>query len=1248
MASHIDRLLRRTLFPVVLLLSLLSLLVGGPAAAAAQGWRSPWRVFTSADGLASDTVTAIYQTPDGALWFGTMQGLNRYDGMWDTFTMADGLAHNEVTAISQDREGALWVGTRGGLSWYDGEWRTPPDGLAGRDISAIERFEDGSLWVSTLDGGIGYLSDGGWAAYTAADGLPCDCTTAVAQGPQGDIWVGTQLGLTHYDGQRWRTYTTSDGLVDDVVTDILAAEDGTVWVGTLGGLSHLSPGGDGAVGNSWQTFLPKDGLPGEHITALLQDSEGLLVVGTTRGVSLYDGQRWNTWTQRDGLPSGEVRAILEDSDGGLWFGTNGGVSHWDLAWRTYPFPEEGYDDSAMLYDISALMQATDGALWIATLGGGVVRYLDGRWDTYTAADGLADDNVYALAEDSHGALWFGTAGGISHHVAGTWETYTTESGLPTDVILSVEAAADGALWFGTAGEGVVRYRSDEGWRTFTETHGLGDNFVRAICEAPDGVLWLGTSKGVSRFDGHSWQLFTSDSAEGGLPGNEVRHVWCAEDGSQWFATNQGAARHGGSSWQSYDRTDGLPSSSTTAIWTEGQEVWIGTSGGLWRYDGRAWQAYTPQHGLTSSHVLSILRSAPNTWWIGTAGGGLVRFQPQRTPPWVKVEGINELAPTTSRLVLPAEERSVAISFVGGSIHSASESLSYIHKLEGYSEDWTHGRDRFALYHDLPLGTYTFWVVARDAYLNYSEPYSVAITIGSAPVQSFESSAGQGGPEPLSATPTLAPPAAVPSATPTVLVPGSRPSGLTPTFSALVLGSSAPVPTVAATASGPSPPTPTTPMLALRPSTPAATEPEPVSESSIPEEGLPWRYGLLGLPLVAVTAIGYWGYGQWRARQAVRRDFNPYICGPPVYDESMFFGRDDLLGELLQIVHNNNVIIYGERRIGKTTLLYQLGQRLKKLEDPDYAFFPAFVNLQGIPQDRLFLLLAQGVAQDLEDKVGSLALICRSGGRGDAISSAPGLDWRPVKTDYSNLDFQEDLGTIVEALQRTTTKEARLILLLDEADVISTHDQIVQEQLRGVLMSSLARKVKVVLAGTYISKEWHLQSSPWYNLFSREIMLPPLDEGGIKRLIQRPVQGVYRYDQEAVRRIIAYSDRRPFEAQRLCLHAVKEAVAKKKRHVSASEVEAALTSSLEERTSEFEHLWEAMSTDGQRALQVLVRSRSATAPGQEQSFRREKMLPRLPLSDADRELLVRGGVLYRYDKTEHLLSSFQEWVRGECE
>jgi len=1158
MVGQVHNLLRKGFCLITLLLCLLGLLSGGAGVAAAQGWRSPWRTFTTADGLASDTVTAIYQTQDGTLWFGTMQGVSRYNGEWETYTTADGLAHNEATAIFQDQGGIVWVGTRGGLSLYDGQWLilTPSDGLAGRDVSTISQLEDGALWFGTLDGGISRLQAGEWHTFTMADDLPSDRITAVAQGRRGDIWVGTPLGLAHYDRHEWRTYSTAEGLPDNMVTAILAAEDGTIWVGTLRGLSRFRPD---AGGTSWQTFFPEDGLAGEHVTALLQDSEGTLWVGTTEGVSLYDGQQWRTWTQKDGLASSDVRAIYEDSDGGLWFGTSAGVSYCDLTWRLYFLPPEGEGESTALHDVSALAQSRDGALWIATLGGGVVRYQGGHWHIYTSAQGLADDNVFALAEDPHGALWFGTAGGVSRYLAGTWETYTTAAGLPTNVVLSVEAAGDGTLWFGTAGGGVVRYRPEEGegWRTFTQRDGLADNYVRAICEAQDGALWLGTSKGVNRFDGHSWQLFTSQSTDGGLPGDEVRDIWCASDGSLWFATNQGAACYDGSSWRSYEREDGLPSSSVNTIWKEKEDIWFGTSGGLCRYDGHTWQVYTPHHGLPSSHILSVLYSAPDTWWIGTTGGGLVRYRPERTPPWARVVSINDHPVLTHTLILPAEERNVVISFVGGDIHTGSEQLLYMHKLEDVGEDWAHGRDRFALYHDLAPGTYTLWLMARDEDFNYSKPYSVAITI---------------------------------------------------------------------------------------PPRPIAPAPAPVPSPY--RSGLPWRYTWLGLPLLAVLGISYWGYGQWRARQAVRRGFNPYICGPPIHDEGMFFGREDILREILQIIHNNNIIIYGERRIGKTTLLYQLARRLKKLEDPDYAFFPAFINLQGIPQDRLFLLLAQSVAQEVEDEVGSLGLVCRSRGREGASPSPPGLDWRPPRTGYNNFDFQEDLAVIMQALQATTSKDARLILLVDEADVISTYDHTVQEQLRGALMSSVARQVKVVLAGTYISKEWHLQSSPWYNLFSREIMLLPFDVEEVKRLIQQPVQGIYRYDQEAIRRIIAYSDRKPFEAQKLCLHAVRETLGRKRRHITTSEVEGALKSALEERASEFQQLWEAMSPDGQRALQVLVKSLPGAAPGQAQGGRREQTLPRLPLSDEDRELLMEGGVLYRYQKREHLLTSFQEWIRRE--
>jgi len=1223
MTRQLCNMMRSSLRVLMLPFCVLALLMGIAEGALAQGWRCPWRTFTTADGLASDTVTAIYQSRDGALWFGTTQGLSRYDGEWKTYTTADGLVHDEVTAVFQDREGDVWVGTRGGVSRYsDEEWVSwnLSNGLTGQDVSALVQFDDGTVWVGTLDGGISFWRDGEWQVFLPSGGdglglheLPGDCITAVAQGPQGDLWLGTPEGLVHYDGNEWETYTAAEGLPGNMITAILVAKDGTIWVGTLDGLGRLEAGND-----AWRMFLLEDGLAGEHITALVEDSEGLLWVGTTEGVSLYDGQQWHTWTQQDGLASDEVRAVYEDRDGGLWFGTNAGVSYCDVAWRLYTLPQIGGGEGTAQYDITSLARSGDGTLWISTLGGGVIQYRTGRWDIFTSADGLADDHVFAVAEDHQGALWFGTAGGVSRYMAGEWETFTEAIGLPTEVVLSVGVASDGSYWFGTAGGGVVHYVPGVGSQVFTQADGLADDYVRAIAEAGDGAMWFGTSKGASRFDGHSWQTFTSQSTTGGLPGDEVRYIWAARDGPLWLATDRGAACYDGGTWRSYGREDGLPASSVNVIWTEGQAIWLGTTAGLWRHDGRTWQVYTPHHGLPSSHILSILQAAPDTWWIGTIGGGLVRYRPERTRPWGRVVSINDQPVLTSTVALAAGGGSMVASFAGGDVRTSPEQLLYMYKLEGVGEGWEYGRDRFALYHDLVPGDYTLWLMVRDVDFNYSEPYSVVVSI----------------------PPRVA-------GAPQDMSEGVKSASV----------SSMPMPT--ATAQDISLPTPVvepspTKARVLASRLGAVVTPEPTAVRSVAIASAPkgkgnpsWRYGLVGLPVLAIVGVGYWSYSQWRSRRALVRDFNPYICGPPIHDERMFFGREDILREILQIIHNNNIIIYGERRIGKTTLLYQLGQRLKKLEDPGYAFFPIFVNLQGIPQDSLFLLLGQSVAQQVEDEVGALGLICSSRGREEGpLFSPASSSWQGSGATYSNFDLQEDLTVVVEALQKTTSKAVRLILLVDEADVINTYDQTIQEQLRGMLMGSLAPHIKMVIAGTYISKEWHLQSSPWYNLFSREIMLPPFDEKEVKKLIQQPVEGVYRYEREAIERIVAYSDRKPFETQQLCLHAVREALARKKRCVTTEEVEVALQSSLEERSLEFAQLWEALSSDGRRALRVLMKSMLRTQSGQAEGDSR-KALSRLPLSDEDRRLLLEGGVLYRYEKRERLLTPFQEWIRREA-
>ncbi|HHH41425.1 MAG TPA: hypothetical protein ENK56_05415, partial [Chloroflexi bacterium] len=130
---------------------------------------------------------------------------------------------------------------------------------------------------------------GEWHTFTAQDGLAANTITAIAQAPDGSLWVGTPRGVSRYDGQAWETFTeasTDGGLPDDRVLTLLAGRDGSLWLGTeTGGLARYDP-----AGAHWRTYTRADGLAGDQVLALLEDDQGRLWVGTDAGLSRFDGQ----------------------------------------------------------------------------------------------------------------------------------------------------------------------------------------------------------------------------------------------------------------------------------------------------------------------------------------------------------------------------------------------------------------------------------------------------------------------------------------------------------------------------------------------------------------------------------------------------------------------------------------------------------------------------------------------------------------------------------------------------------------------------------------------------------------------------------------------------------------------------------------------------------------------------------------------------------------------------------------------
>ena len=221
--------------------------VGTNGAGVAQQGEGQTRWFSTKQGLAGDVVLAIAQTPDRAMWFGTFgQGLSRWDGQtWQTFTTGQGLGSNQIQALFVDASGRLWAGTQGGVSVLEnGVWRTytTSDGLAANDIRGITQAADGSMWFATWGNGVSRLQDGAWTSFSTSDGLPAAGVEAIwaeKQGPR--VWFGTAAGLGVYDGRTWQRYPLANGAVSQQIHALAPGPDGSIYLGTDAGVLRFRP-----------------------------------------------------------------------------------------------------------------------------------------------------------------------------------------------------------------------------------------------------------------------------------------------------------------------------------------------------------------------------------------------------------------------------------------------------------------------------------------------------------------------------------------------------------------------------------------------------------------------------------------------------------------------------------------------------------------------------------------------------------------------------------------------------------------------------------------------------------------------------------------------------------------------------------------------------------------------------------------------------------------------------------------------
>ncbi|WP_185970780.1 ligand-binding sensor domain-containing diguanylate cyclase [Pseudoluteimonas lycopersici] len=691
-------------------------------------FRETW---TTRQGLPHNQVNSIAQTPDGYLWFGTWEGLVRYDGLeFHVFDRRNtpALKDNGIRSVRTMPDGTIVIGTsRGGVSVKRGDqWRhwSMADGLAQDEIMDAVYDRAGRLWVATENSGISVVRAPGQAVhYDSRNGLPSDVVYSLFEDRDGSMWVATAAGIAHFaEGRKPERFGAGSGLPEAPAFHLLQDAKGELYVGTERGLYRR----DGARFVPVSPLLPQDGVP-----SMALDAAGNLWIGTVNngllrlaksGVDHFSSQR--------GLPNNRVAALMVDSEGSIWAGTNGGL----LRLSDAPFSTWNGDQGLSDDYVRALAEGRDGSLWIGT-SRGLNRIRDGKVEaSYTSADGLPSDSILSLLEDHDGSLWAGTytAGLLRLRDGKVVAHYDNAGGMPgSNQVRALEQAPDGTLWIGTT-RGLVRMRNGA-YRLFGAKDGLPREFIMALHLARDGSLWVGTANGSARIVGERVQPIDASSV------SEAQDVFGFHedaDGTIWMASDRGLLRYRDGKLQALGLAQGLPIDTLFAVVDDGiGGLWLTSNRGVMRVrrsdaeavlDGRA-KTLSPDHfseadGLASAQCNggagpSALLDRRGDLWVATAGGAAV-LDPtalgnyhRHVPPVVVEQVLANDAPVPSGgpLRLPAGTSKLEFHYASPSFRMP-RFLRYRYKLEGVDRGWIdRGNQRVAQYTNLGPGRYRFLI-----------------------------------------------------------------------------------------------------------------------------------------------------------------------------------------------------------------------------------------------------------------------------------------------------------------------------------------------------------------------------------------------------------------------------------------------------------------------------------------------------------------------------------------------------------
>ncbi len=491
---------------------------------------------------------------------------------------------------------------------------------------------------------------------------------AIAQTPDGYLWLGTEFGLVRFDGVRsipWQP-PAGQNLPDKNINTLLASHEGTLWIGTFNGLASWSGGK--------LTRYPE--LDGRYVESLLEDHEGTVWVGALYSAAAgptsllcairSDGTKCDG---KDGKFGIAVPGLYEDSSGNLWVLAQSGLWRWKpgLARRyaasplevttltkgeggrplfsvrgaglmqfardkVEPYPIRGAISPNRLLgdreiDANKLLVDRDGGLWIGTVERGLIHVHNGRTDMFTKTDGLSGDVVLSLFEDREGNVWVATTGGLDRFRELPVATISVKQGLSSDATQSVMAARDGSIWIG-AHDGLTKWQNGQ-TTIFRKASGLPDDAVQSLFQDDRGQIWVSTDHGLAYLRGGRFVTVNI------VAGEKVHFITGDQADNLWLSESQSLLHMREGRFVERIPWSELGPKGNASVLLSGQEqggLWLAfwSDGGiLYLKDRHVRASYTASNGLGKSPISDLRFDRDGALWASTEDGGLSRIKDGR-------------------------------------------------------------------------------------------------------------------------------------------------------------------------------------------------------------------------------------------------------------------------------------------------------------------------------------------------------------------------------------------------------------------------------------------------------------------------------------------------------------------------------------------------------------------------------------------------------------------------------------------